>query len=70
MSQDIPQKCDYEGSDYQTTFWDQGGRSYEDQAEAVALRRLLPDQGNLMLEILRGFSEVGHPRHALEVLLF
>lgn len=37
-----PPVCDYEGSDYQTSFWDQGGRSYEDACEAAALKRLLP----------------------------
>jgi ubiquinone/menaquinone biosynthesis C-methylase UbiE len=42
--------CDYEGSDYQTSFWDQAGRDYEDQAEAIALRRLLPPGGDLLLE--------------------
>ena len=46
--------CDYEGSDYQTTFWDHGGRDYEDQAEAVALRRLLPSNGSRLLEIGAG----------------
>jgi ubiquinone/menaquinone biosynthesis C-methylase UbiE len=51
---DHPPICDYEGSDYQTTFWEDGGRSYEDQVEAVALRRLLPHRGNLMLEIGAG----------------
>jgi len=51
---DIPPICDYEGSDYQTTFWDYGGRAYEDQTEAVALRRLLPSSGKLMLEIGAG----------------
>ena len=54
MTQDIPPKCDYEGSDYQTTFWDEGGRAYEDQAEAVALNRLLPANGKQMLEIGAG----------------
>jgi ubiquinone/menaquinone biosynthesis C-methylase UbiE len=54
MTQDTPPICDYEDSDYQTTFWDQGGRNYEDQAEAVALRRLLPFTGNRMLEIGAG----------------
>ena len=54
MSQEIPPICDYEGSDYQTTFWEEGGRAYEDQAEAVALRRLLPTSGKLMLEIGAG----------------
>ncbi len=46
--------CDYEGSDYQTAFWEQGGRTYEDQAEALALRRLLPSSGELLLEIGAG----------------
>jgi len=51
---DHPPICDYEGSDYQVTFWDHGGRAYEDQAEAVALRRLMPQSGRLMLEIGAG----------------
>ncbi len=46
--------CDYEGSDYQTRFWEQGNRAYEDQVEAVALRRLLPPHGRLMLEVGAG----------------
>jgi ubiquinone/menaquinone biosynthesis C-methylase UbiE len=51
---DRPPVCDYEGSDYQTTFWEQGGREYEDQVEAIALRRLLPASGNLLLELGAG----------------
>jgi ubiquinone/menaquinone biosynthesis C-methylase UbiE len=51
---DRPPICDYEGSDYQTTFWDKGDRVYEDRTEAVALRRLLPSSGKLMLEIGAG----------------
>ncbi len=51
---DTPPICDYEGSDYQTSFWDQGGRAYEDGAEAVALKRLLPVGGNRMLELGAG----------------
>ncbi|HBX70432.1 MAG TPA: hypothetical protein DEH25_13900 [Chloroflexi bacterium] len=54
MPDNLPPICDYENSDYQTTFWDEGGRAYEDQAEAVALRRLLPPAGKLMLEIGAG----------------
>ena len=46
-----PPVCDYEGSDYQTSFWDEGDREYEDRVEALALSRLLPDAGSLMLEI-------------------
>jgi ubiquinone/menaquinone biosynthesis C-methylase UbiE len=54
MSDERPPVCDYEGSDYQRTFWDQGNRAYEDQVEAVALRRLLPSKGKLLLEIGAG----------------
>ena len=49
-----PPVCDYEGSDYQTVFWEMGDREYEDQVEALALSRLLPKSGNLMLEIGAG----------------
>jgi len=51
---DRPPVCDYEGSDYQTSFWQQGGREYEDQVEAIALRRLLTGSGKLMLELGAG----------------
>jgi SAM-dependent methyltransferase len=51
---DRPPVCDYEGSDYQETFWDQGDRDYEDQTEAIALKRLLPPGGRLLLEIGAG----------------
>lgn len=46
--------CDYEGSDYQAEFWEQGGRQYEDSAEAIALERLLPTHGELLLELGAG----------------
>ncbi len=49
-----PPICNYEGSDYQTSFWDRGGRAYEDAAEAVALRRLLPQGGRRLLELGAG----------------
>jgi ubiquinone/menaquinone biosynthesis C-methylase UbiE len=49
-----PPICDYEGSDYQTSFWDKGGREYEDRTEAIALKRLLPKQGHLLLELGAG----------------
>ena len=51
---DKPPVCDYEGSDYQKTFWDSGGREYEDQCEALAIRRLLPKKGRLLLEVGAG----------------
>lgn len=49
-----PPVCNYEGSDYQTSFWDKGGREYEDRTEAIALERLLPKSGRLLLELGAG----------------
>ncbi len=49
-----PPVCDYEGSDYQTSFWDRGGREYEDRCEVIALRHLLPAGGRLLLEVGAG----------------
>jgi len=50
----LPPVCNYEGSDYQQSFWEQGGREYEDRAEAIALKRMLPKNGELMLELGAG----------------
>ena len=49
-----PPICNYEGSDYQSSFWDKGGREYEDRTEAIALQRLLPKSGRLLLELGAG----------------
>lgn len=49
-----PPVCNYEGSDYQSSFWDKGGREYEDRTEAIALKRLLPQSGRLLLELGAG----------------
>lgn len=54
MSDPYPAVCDYEGSDYQASFWERGGRAYEDGAEAIALRRLLPAAGRHLLEVGAG----------------
>ena len=54
MAVDHPPICDYEDSDYQTSFWDQGERAYEDRVEAVALERLLPQAGEILLEVGAG----------------
>src|SRR4030042_40285 len=58
-----PPICDYEGSDYQASFWDQGGRAYEDRVEAVALKRLLPESGAWLLEVGAGAGR-NTPRYA------
>ncbi len=54
MTSNHPPICDYEESDYQTRFWEQGGRAYEDRAEAIALKQLLPERGQLLLELGAG----------------
>lgn len=58
-----PPVIDYEDSDYQDRFWDQGERSYEDWAEAAALRKLLPGGGKLLLEVGAGAGR-HTPRYA------
>ncbi len=58
-----PPVCNYEGSDYQQSFWEQGGREYEDRAEAIALKRMLPASGELMLELGAGAGR-NTPRYA------
>ncbi len=60
---DQPPVCDYEGSQYQQTFWDTGTRAYEDQSEARALAALLPKHGRLLLEIGAGAGR-NTPRYA------
>ena len=54
VKSDQPPICDYEGSDYQERFWGKGEREYEDQVEAIAIRRLLPNGGKLLLEVGAG----------------
>lgn len=49
-----PPICNYEGSNYQQVFWDSGERQYEDQVEAIAIRRLLNQPGETLLEIGAG----------------
>lgn len=61
-----PPVCNYEGSDYQTSFWDKGGREYEDRTEAIALHRLLPRSGNLLLELGAGAGRNTPRYHGFE----
>jgi len=57
QTSDIP-ICDYEQSTYRTDFWAGQGREYEDGAERVALRRLLPVGGSRLLDIGAGFGRL------------
>ncbi|MBP7600894.1 MAG: class I SAM-dependent methyltransferase [Thermoflexales bacterium] len=54
----MPDICDYEGSDYQTRFWKNADRHYEDASERVALKRLLPPAGGRIAEFGAGFGRL------------
>lgn len=66
-----PPVCDYEGSDYRTRFWEGQGRTYEDQVERIALRRMMPVYGNTLIEIGAGFGRLAEEYENYErVVLF
>jgi ubiquinone/menaquinone biosynthesis C-methylase UbiE len=48
--------CDYEGAAYRTDFWEGQGRAYEDLVERIALRALLPPQGDCVIELGAGYG--------------
>lgn len=50
--------CDYEGSRYRTEFWEGHQRAYEDGVERVAMQKLLPPQGQRLIEIGAGFGRL------------
>ena len=58
QEEDQPLYCDYEDYDYQGAFWAGKQREYEDLAERIALRRLLPSRGARLLEIGAGFGRL------------
>lgn len=49
---------DYEGSKYSTEFWTPA-REYEDRAERIALRAMLPPRGRRLIEIGAGAGRLG-----------
>ena len=50
--------CDYEGSRYRYDFWEGQGREYEDLAERIALRALLPPSGEILVEVGAGYGRL------------
>ncbi len=70
-SSPTPPVIDYEGSNYRTDFWEGQGRDYEDRAERVAIRRLLPASGERIIEVGAGFGRLA-PLYAgyQQVVLF
>ncbi len=50
--------CDYEGSRYKSEFWENSGRQYEDLAERIALKKMLPPRGKRLIEVGAGFGRM------------
>jgi ubiquinone/menaquinone biosynthesis C-methylase UbiE len=54
-----PPVIDYEGSKYSTEFWNPA-REYEDRAERIAIRALLPPRGGRLIDIGAGAGRLGN----------
>jgi len=50
--------CNYEGSTYRTDFWEGRGREYEDLAERIAIRAMLPPTGRRLVDVGAGFGRL------------
>ena len=61
MNASNPPIMDYEGSRWREEFW--RGREYEDLAERIALRALLPPSGTRLVEIGAGFGRLADLYH-------
>ncbi len=53
-----PRVIDYEGSTYSTEFWTPA-REYEDRAERIAIRAMLPPKGKRLIDIGAGAGRLG-----------
>lgn len=56
MRPETPPVLSYENSSWRTEFWP--GRDYEDLAERIAIRRMLPPRGARLVEIGAGFGRL------------
>ena len=50
--------CDYQESCYRYQFWESQDRRYEDLAERIAMRALLPPSGDTLIEVGAGFGRL------------
>lgn len=50
--------ADYNGYDYKKIFWEDADRKYEDMADRLAIRRLLPKQMNTFVDIAGGYGRL------------
>ena len=49
---------DYNGYDYKKIFWEDADRAYEDMADRIAIRRLLPEQIDDFVDIAGGYGRL------------
>lgn len=50
--------ADYNGYDYKKIFWENADRKYEDQADRMAIRRLLPTKIDKFIDIAGGYGRL------------
>ncbi len=50
--------ADYNGYDYKKIFWEDTDRKYEDMADRMAIRRLLPQEMNTFVDIAGGYGRL------------
>lgn len=50
--------ADYNGYDYKKIFWEDADRKYEDAADRMAIRRLLPDNIDQFVDIAGGYGRL------------
>lgn len=63
---------DYNGYDYKTEFWEKVDREYEDQADRMAIRKLLPKRMEKFADIGGGYGRLANEylKRARKVYLF
>ena len=53
-----PSIIDYEGSRYRVNFWEGQGREYEDLVDRMAIQRLMPVSGDVLVEAGAGYGRL------------
>ncbi|MBR3236747.1 class I SAM-dependent methyltransferase [Candidatus Saccharibacteria bacterium] len=63
---------DYNGYDYKKKFWEDADREYEDQADRMAIRKLLPKRMNKFADIGGGYGRLANEylKRAHKVYIF
>ncbi len=73
-SKNAPKKVvsDYNGYDYKKIFWEDADREYEDQADRMAIRKLLPKRMEKFADIGGGYGRLANEylKRARTVILF